>query len=133
VAERLAAAPPSAPAPQDPVGEQLAALLDALHDSGLLRAATALVRTSPDLLATALSGVEADRVQGLAARGASAAAGVRAAVAAAGAAAAQPPPSLAALARRLADPDVRRGLAVALAALATLGRHAGPSDHREHP
>jgi uncharacterized protein YjgD (DUF1641 family) len=121
------------PPPVDPVGDQAADLMSALHETGLLRALTGAVRAYPDLLAALVQGLDGEKLKALATLGglsdvlgaegaAQAVRGVRSAVAAADHATNAPPPSLVALGRSLGDPDVRRGLGAIVAALGAFGR-----------
>lgn len=112
-------------------------LLRALHESGLLRAAAGGARSYPQLLRAALGAVDARTVRSFIAlsgsvrgldpdRAEALAAGVRRARdAAATAASSREPDGVRALLRRLRDPDTRRGLSAALAALAALGSALG--------
>ncbi|CAN5252044.1 hypothetical protein BH09ACT12_BH09ACT12_07000 [soil metagenome] len=113
-------------------------LVAALHDSGLLRAMAGGARAYPQLLQPLLSAVDADSLRsGIALLGALSnldpveservARGIRQArTDAASAAASKKPDGPLALLRRLRDPDTRRGLAAALAALAALGAALNP-------
>ncbi|GAA1479162.1 hypothetical protein GCM10009623_36080 [Nocardioides aestuarii] len=128
------------PTPPDTAArDDLDDLVAALHESGLLRAAAGGARSYPRLLGALLDTVDADTVRALialtgAARGLDpdraeeVATGVRRARdAAATAAASREPEGVRALFRRLRDPDTRRGLSAALAALAALGSALGTS------
>ncbi len=121
------------PPPVDPVGDQTADLMAALHEAGLLRALTGAVRAYPDLLATLLQGLDPEKLKALAALGGltdvlgaegaqQAVRGVRSAIAAADHATTAPAPSLVLLAKQLGDPDVRRGIGALVAALGAFGR-----------
>lgn len=120
------------PTPPDTAAhDELDDLVRALHDSGLLRAAAGGVRAYPELLGSLLAAIDADDVRSAIElsgglrdldpdRSARLAAGIRAARTAARSAARRPVGPVALL-RRLRDPDTRRGLAAALAALSALG------------
>lgn len=123
---------PAAPE-DDEAAEALEELLAALHESGLLRAATGTIRAYPELLGIAAQHVDPDRLRSLVALGGvldvvtpegaeRLVDGARAATSAADHALAGDPPSLVALARSLNDADVRRGAGALLAALGALGR-----------
>lgn len=107
-------------------------LVAALHESGLLRALAGGARSYPQLLTTLLRSVDADTLRSTIALAGAArdldpeeaervAAGIRDARAAAAEAAAGEPEGPVSLFRRLADPDTRRGISAALAALRALG------------
>ena len=126
------------PTPPDTAArDDLDDLVAALHQSGLLRAAAGGARSYPQLLGALLEAVDADTVRAVIALGGSVrgldpgraeevATGVRRARdAAATAAASREPEGARALLRRLRDPDTRRGLSAALAALAALGAALG--------
>ena len=130
MARPLSYAPPVRPdrAPQDDVDE----LVRALHDSGLLRAMAGGARAYPQLLTKALQAVDARTVRSVLElagglrdldpdESAKVADGVRRARRDAAEAAAAKPEGPLRLLRRLRDPDTRRGLAAALAALAAIG------------
>lgn len=126
-----------APAEDDAAGDAVRALVEALHESGVLRALAGAVRGYPDLAGQLVTSLDADVIRALASLGGLASmlgpagaertvAGIRSAVAAADhALAADEVPSTVALARSLADPDVRRGAAALVAALGAFGRAAG--------
>lgn len=127
------------PPAHDPAAEQLAELVDALHESGLLRVLTAAVRSYPELAGMAVTGLDPERLRTLVELGGLAdvltpegtrrlVAGARAAATAADDAVTSEPPSLLALARSLNDPDVRRGAGAVVAALGAFGR-AVAHDH----
>ncbi|VXC13872.1 conserved hypothetical protein [Nocardioides sp. AX2bis] len=126
----LSYAPPPRPdtGPQDDVD----ALVSALHDSGLLRAMAGGARAYPQLLTTVLRSVDARTVRSVLElagglrdldpdESARVAGGIRRARTDAARAAAAAPEGPLKLLRRLRDPDTRRGLAAALAALAAIG------------
>ena len=107
-------------------------LVDALHESGLLRLLAGGARSYPQLLTRLLKAVDADTLRStIALAGAlrdldpdeseKLAAGIRRARSAAAEAADQPPEGPLALFRRVRDPDTRRGISAALAALAAIG------------
>lgn len=134
MARSLGYTPP--PLPEDQARLELDDFLNALRGSGLLRAATGAVRTYPQLLGRVLDTIDADTVRSLLAltsalRGPDAegsarlAAGIRQARSDAAAALTGPPPGPRLLLRRLRDPDTRRGLAAALAALTAIGGALG--------
>jgi uncharacterized protein YjgD (DUF1641 family) len=135
------------PPADDPAAEQLDELVDALHESGLLRVLTAAVRSYPELAEMVVTRLDADRVRTLVELGDLAdvltpegtrrlVAGARAAATAADDAVASEPPSLLGLARSLNDPDVRRGAGAVVAALGAFGRavaHEHGSTARSEP
>ena len=107
-------------------------LVEALHESGLLRLLAGGARSYPQLLTVLLKAVDADTLRStIALAGAlrdldpgeseKLAAGIRRARSEAAAAADDPPEGPLALFRRLRDPDTRRGISAALAALAAIG------------
>lgn len=131
MAKPLTYTPPAPPytAAQDEVED----LVRALHESGLLRALAGGARSYPSLLRQLLEVVDADTLRAVIALGGALrdlepegaerlASGVRQARSDAGRAARGKPEGPLALARRLRDPDTRRGLSAALAALAAVGR-----------
>lgn len=140
MAKSLSYTPPK-PA-HDPARAEVDDLVAALHESGLLRTVTGGVRAYPDVLRVLLQAVDADTVRSVLALSAAAgdlepeasqrlARGVREArTAAAHAAGRRRAEGPFRLARRLLDPDTRRGLAAALAALAAVGAALGPADGR---
>ncbi len=121
------------PTPADTAAsDEVDDLVQALHESGLLRALAGASRAYPQLLSTALDGVDADALRSaIALAGAlrdldpqeseQLAEGIRSARSEAVAAASAKPEGPIALLRRLRDPNTRRGLSAALAALAALG------------
>ncbi|CAN5833357.1 hypothetical protein BH24ACT15_BH24ACT15_02600 [soil metagenome] len=122
-----------APSPTGQADAQAADLIRALYDSGLLRAATGAVRAYPDLAKILIRGVDADKMKALAALGGLSGvlgsqgarqlvSGITAGVAAADKATSLPAPSVLTLAKQLGDPDVRRGVAAAIAAVGAFGR-----------
>lgn len=122
-----------APSPTGQADAQAADLIRALYDSGLLRAATGAVRAYPDLAKILIRGVDADKIKALAALGGLSGvlgsqgarqlvSGITAGVAAADKATSLPAPSVLTLAKQLGDPDVRRGVAAAIAAVGAFGR-----------
>lgn len=107
-------------------------LVQALHESGLLRAMAGGARAYPQLLRHLLEAVDAHTVRSLIALSGAVgdldpdqtervAAGLRQARSASAEAAAGEPEGPLKLFKRLRDPDTRRGIAAALAALAALG------------
>ena len=142
MATSLGYTPPTPPdtAAQDDLDD----LVRALHESGLLRAAAGGARSYPQLLRGLIHAVDADTVRSLIAlsgslrgldpdRAEQVATGVRRARAAAAETASDDPEGVRALWRRLRDPDTRRGVSAALAALAALGAALGPpADDTEH-
>lgn len=134
---------PPAPA-TDQARDELDDLVDALHDSGLLRALAGGARTYPRLLKALLDVVDADTVRSVIALAsvlgdldpdgsARLAAGVRRARGDAAATLAAPPEGPRALFRRLRDPDTRRGLSAALAALSAVGGALARSEAPPRP
>lgn len=130
MARPLSYVPPVRPdsGPQDDVDQ----LVAALHESGLLRAMAGGARAYPQLLSRLLEAVDARTVRSVLElagglrdldpdESAQVADGIRRARRDAARAAAGRPEGPLALLRRLRDPDTRRGLAAALAALAALG------------
>lgn len=130
MARSLGYHPPSPPdtAAQDEVDD----LVRALHESGLLRALAGGIRSYPRLLLVLLEALDAGTLRSLIAltgalrdldpdQADRLAAGLRAARSEASAATARDPEGPLALLRRLRDPDTRRGISAALAALAALG------------
>lgn len=122
---------PPAP-PSDQARDELDDLVAALHDSGLLRALAGGVRTYPQLLGALLDVVDARTVRSVIALAsalgdldpdgsARLASGVRRARTDAAATLAGPPEKVRTVVRRLRDPDTRRGLSAALAALSAIG------------
>lgn len=121
------------PTPPDTAArDDVDALVAALHDSGLLRAMAGGARAYPQLLTRVLRAVDARTVRSVVElagglrdldpeEAAKVAGGIRRARTDAARAAAGKPEGPVALLRRLRDPDTRRGLAAALAALAALG------------
>ncbi len=118
--------------PDTSVSDEVDDLLQALHDSGLLRALAGVARAYPELLGVALKGVDADSLRsGIALTGAlkgldpdeseRVAAGVRKARRDARSGATGKAEGPLALLGRLHDPNTRRGLSAALAALAAIG------------
>lgn len=107
-------------------------LVRALHESGLLRAMAGGARAYPQLLRHLLTTLDAETIRStISLAGAlrdldpdeseRVAVGIRRARSEAAAAAAAEPEGPVKLFRRLRDPDTRRGIAAALAALAALG------------
>lgn len=130
MATQLGYTPPRAPdtGPTDEVDD----LVRALHESGLLRLMAGGARAYPQLLTTLMTSIDADTLRStIALAGAlrdldpqqseQVAAGIRRARTEAAAAASGEPEGPVALLRRLADPDTRRGLSAALAALRAVG------------
>lgn len=130
MATALGYTPPTPPdtAARDEVDD----LVAALHDSGLLRAMAGGARAYPQLLTRALHAIDAKTIRAVLELSASlqdldpeetakVAGGIRRARSEAARAAAAEPEGPLALFRRLRDPDTRRGLAAALAALAAIG------------
>lgn len=121
------------PTPADTAADdEVDDLVLALHQSGLLRAATGAVRAYPQLLGSLLSVVSADAARSTitlasALRGLDPeqserlAAGIRRAGSAAAEAIDGDSEGPLALLRRLRDPDTRRGISAALAALSAIG------------
>lgn len=121
------------PTPPDTAArDELDDLVDALHDSGLLRALAGGARAYPTLLRTALDAVDADTLRAVIAvagglrdldpdEAERVAGGIRRARSDATAAATAKPEGPVALLRRLRNPDTWRGLSAALAALAAIG------------
>jgi uncharacterized protein YjgD (DUF1641 family) len=137
MARSLAYTPPTPP--DTAARDELDDLVDALHDSGLLRALAGGARAYPTLLHTLLDAIDADTLRaGIALAGGLAdldpdeaerlAGGIRRARTDATAAAAARPEGPVSLAKRLRDPDTRRGLSAALAALAAIGAALGPAE-----
>lgn len=122
------------PVPEDTgARDEVDDLVQALHDSGLLRVMAGGARAYPQLLRTLLQSIDANAIRSAIELGGAlreldpeeskrVAEGVRQARADAVAAASQKPEGPLKLFRRLRDPDTRRGLAAALAALAAVGR-----------
>ena len=130
MARPLSYTPPTRPdtGPQDDVDQ----LVEALHDSGLLRAMAGGARAYPQLLRRLLAAVDADTLRSAIAITGSlrdldpdeterVAEGIRRARTEAARAADAKPEGPLALLRRLRDPDTRRGISAALAALAAVG------------
>ncbi len=123
----------SPPIPPDTAAsDEVDDLVQALHDSGLLRALAGGARAYPDLLTTLLKAVDAGTIRSaLALAGGlrdldpeesqKVAEGIRRARTDAAAAAAAKPEGAWALLKRIKDPDTRRGISAALAALSALG------------
>ena len=121
------------PAPPDTgAKDEVDDLVRALHDSGLLRAMAGGARAYPELLTLLLKAVDADTVRSaLALAGGlrdldpeesqKVADGIRRARSDAAAAASAKPEGPWALFKRIKDPDTRRGISAALAALTALG------------
>jgi len=118
--------------PDTSSSDEVADLVAALHDSGLLRALAGGARSYPQLVKLAVDTVDAPTLRSLIALSHAlsdldphvserVADGVLDARRAARAAASRPPEGPLALLRRLRDPNTRRGLSAALAALAALG------------
>ena len=123
----------------DAAQEQAEDLVEALHETGLLRALTGAVRAYPELAEMLVTRLDAERLRGLFELGGlvgvlspdgarSFVDGARSALAAADHAAHSDPPSLLGLARQLSDPDVRRGAAALVAALGALGASLAGDD-----
>ncbi|GGF45482.1 hypothetical protein GCM10011519_19230 [Marmoricola endophyticus] len=122
------------PVPEDTgARDEVDDLVQALHESGLLRVMAGGARAYPQLLRTLLQSMDANALRSAIELGgalrdldpdesARVAAGVRQARADAVAAASGRPEGPLALLRRLRDPDTRRGIAATLAALAAIGR-----------
>ncbi len=121
------------PTPPDTAAtDEVDDLVRALHESGLLRAMAGGARAYPQLLRHVLDAVDADTVRSLIAltgavgeldpdQAERVAAGLRRARAASAEAAAGRPEGPLTLLKRLRDPDTRRGISAALAALAAIG------------
>lgn len=131
MATSLGYTPPTPPdtAARDEVDD----LVDALHESGLLRAMAGGARAYPQLLRHVLEALDARTLRSLIAltgalgeldpdQAERVAEGIRRAREASSRAAAGAPEGPLALLRRLRDPDTRRGIAAALAALAAVGQ-----------
>ncbi|GAA2062994.1 DUF1641 domain-containing protein [Williamsia deligens] len=130
MARSLGYTPPTPP--DTGARDELDDLVEALHDTGLLRALAGGARAYPTLLRTLLDAVDADTLRaGIALAGGlrdldpteaeRLAGGIRRARSEATAAATGKPEGPVALLRRLRDPDTRRGLSAALAALSAIG------------
>ncbi|MGZ8177231.1 DUF1641 domain-containing protein [Williamsia sp. SKLECPSW1] len=130
MARSLGYTPPTPP--DTAASDELDDLVEALHDSGLLRALAGGARAYPTLLKTLLDAIDADSLRAVLAvagglrdldpdEAERLAGGIRRARSDAAAAATAKPEGPVALARRLRDPDTRRGLSAALAALAAIG------------
>ncbi len=130
MATSLSYTPPTPP--DTGATDELDDLLRALHESGLLRAMAGGARTYPQLLGRVLRTLDADTIRSvLELAGAVGdldpqqsqrlAEGIRKARSDATEAAAGKPEGFLRLLRRLRDPDTRRGLSAALAALAAVG------------
>ncbi|MGB3771142.1 MAG: hypothetical protein WBA00_08355 [Rhodococcus sp. (in: high G+C Gram-positive bacteria)] len=130
MAKPLAFTPPTPP--DTAASDELDDLVDALHDSGLLRAFAGAARSYPSLLKILLDGVDGDSLRSLIALAGvlrdldpedseRVAAGIRQARQESYAAATRAPEGPIKLARRLFDPNTRRGISAALAALAAVG------------
>ncbi|WP_300404738.1 DUF1641 domain-containing protein [Nocardioides sp.] len=137
MATSLGYTPP--PPPDTAARDDLDDLVRALHESGLLRALAGGARSYPVLLSQLLRTVDASTVRSaIALAGAlrdarpeqaeRLAAGLRDARHAAGEVAAAPAEGPLGLLRRLRDPDTRRGISAALAAVAAVGASLGPAD-----
>lgn len=122
------------PTPPDTAAtDEVDDLVAALHESGLLRALAGGVRAYPQLLRHLLTAIDADSLRATIALAGSLrdldpeeseqlAAGIRRARSAAAEASAAEPEGPLALLKRLRDPDTRRGISAALAALAAIGQ-----------
>ena len=126
------------PPPVDHEGQAAQAQVDdfvaALHESGLLRAATGMVRSYPDVAALLVQRLDPQTLRSLAALGGLVQSmdpeaterfvgAIRSSVEAADeAGTAREAPSVVGLARQLGDPDVRRGAGAVLSALGAFGR-----------
>ena len=130
MAKPLTFAPP--PPANDPAQDDVDDLVQALHESGLLRVLAGGARAYPDLLTSLLRATDADTIRsGILLAGSLGdldpegseriANGIKRARKEAARAANEKPPGFFRLAKRAHDPDVRRGLAAALAALAAFG------------
>ena len=130
MAKPLTFAPP--PPAHDPAQDDVDDLVQALHESGLLRVIAGGARAYPDLLASLMRAIDADTIRSaillagavgdLDPEGSERIAnGIKKARRDAAKAANSKPPGFFRLAKRAHDPDVRRGLAAALAALAAIG------------
>lgn len=137
MATRIEYTPP--PPAHDGADAQVAELVEALQETGLLRALTGAVRAYPQLAEMVVTGLDPERIRGLWELGGLAdllspdgtarlVDGARAAAAAADHAIVNDPPSLVGLARALNDEDVRRGAGALVAALGAFGR-AVQHDH----
>lgn len=122
--------------PDTAASDELADLVAALHESGLLRASAGTVRAYPELVSMLLDNLDARTLRSLVAlsgalqdldpdRSERAATGIRRARLAAVAASSGRPESALKLWRRLRDPDTRRGISAALAALSAVGKALG--------
>lgn len=120
-------------APDTAAADEATDLVDAPHESGLLRAAAGAIRAYPQLLEMGLNAVDDRSVRAVLALGGSLrhldpdvatrlVEWIRDARTDATAAAAGSPEGPLTLLRRLADPDTRRGVSASLAALTAIGR-----------
>lgn len=127
------------PTPPDTAArDEIADLIDALHDSGLARALAGAIRSYPRLLHAVLDALDAETIRSLITLGASLrgldpdtaqrlSGAMRRALGQASDAATTPEGPRQ-LWRRLRDPDTRRGLSAALAALSALGKALAEDD-----
>lgn len=120
------------PAPDTGAQDDLDELVAALHDSGLLRALAGAVRAYPQLLTMLMEGIDARTIRSLISLASIVdgldpdqterlAKGLRQARVDATEAASGEPEGIRGLAKRMRDPDVRRGISAALAGLAAVG------------
>lgn len=130
MATSLGYTPPTPP--DTAASDEVDDLVQALHESGLLRAMAGLSRSYPQLLLKLMEGIDADTIRSLIALAGilddldpdqteRLVDGVRRARHDAAQAAAGEPEGPRALARRMRDPNTRRGISAALAGLAALG------------
>lgn len=134
MATRLTHTP--APFPHDATAAQVNDLVDALHESGLLRALAGAVRAYPDLATRLVQSLDPESVRALAELGAAVrvpdtetakrvASGVREGVQAASIAVSGRAPSMLDIVRAVRSEDVRRGLGAVVAGLGAFGREVG--------
>ncbi|CAN5520690.1 hypothetical protein BH11ACT8_BH11ACT8_28030 [soil metagenome] len=139
MATQLGYTPPTPP--DRGASDEVDDLVQALHDSGLLRALAGGARSYPRLLLPVIDALDADTLRSLISLGGAArdldpetserlAAGIRQARHDAARAAEAKPEGPRALFRRLRDPDTRRGLSAALAAAAAIGAALRAGDSR---
>ncbi len=131
MAKPLTYTPPSIP--DTAASDEVTDLVAALHQSGLMRALTGVIRAYPQLLKMGLERTDPDALRSVYALGGALkdldpqmaqrlATGLLQARKDAEAAAAGAPEGPLALLKRLRDPNTRRGLTAGLAALAAIGR-----------